>query len=640
MNRLRALAADLRRGGVVFVHDLLWVPVAMYGAFWLRFDFRMLPPRFLEMCMLAVAVAVPVHAVVFWAYGCYRGIWRFASVPDLLRLGRAVLTAVALTGLALFILTRLEGFPRSVALLYPLLLFAGIAGARVLYRLIKDHAGRAGNADRQRALLVGTDRHAEALIRYLRTGGPVVPVGLVDDAPNRQGTELQGVRVHGKLAAIPPLVRALDVQVVLIATPNPAPAMLERVLSLSNAAGVACRIVAAPDPTTPAGESRPLLRRVRVEDLLGRAPVLLDERAVGAFLAGRRVLVTGGAGSVGAELCRQIARHHRPELLVVLDHSEQNLYRVDARLRHQGTPHATVLGDVRDAPTVERVFARYRPQVVFHAAAYKHVPLLEENPTEAARTNVLGTTIVARAAERHGAEAFVLISTDKAVHPASVLGATKRAAELYCMALGRESPTRFVVTRFGNVLGSSGSVVPLFRRQIARGGPVTITDPGATRYFMSPQEAGRLILQAGAIGRSGEILVLDMGEPVPIRTLAEKMIRLAGREPGRDIPIVYTGLRAGEKLTESLVYEREALLPTAHHKLQRVEMPAPPGLDWLRAGLTRLEEALPEGDAAVISALQRLVPEFQPQRAQVAATPAAEKEKKAPERAVPLRPPS
>jgi FlaA1/EpsC-like NDP-sugar epimerase len=636
VSHLGASAARLRRGWVVFAHDLLWVPAALYGAFWLRFDFRPLPPRVLEMCTLATLVALPIHAVVFWAYGCYRGIWRFASVPDLLRLGRAVVTALALTGLVLFVLTRLEGIPRSVALLYPLLLFTGTAGARVLYRLAKDHARGSSSARRQRALLVGTGRHAEALIRYLRTGGPMMPVGLVDDAPHRQGTEIQGVRVLGTLAAIPRLVSALDVQVVLIAAPDLAPATLEQVLFRANAAGVGCRIVAVPDPTAPGGESRPLLRRLRVEDLLGRAPVLLDERAVGAFLAGRRVLVTGGAGSVGAELCRQIARHHRPALLVALDHGERSLYRLDARLRRQDTPHAIVLGDVRDAATVERAFARYRPHVVFHAAAYKHVPLLEENPTEAARTNVLGTAIAAQAAERHGAKAFVLISTDKAVRPSSVLGATKRAAELYCMALGRESSTRFVVTRFGNVLGSSGSVVPLFRRQIARGGPVTVTDPSATRYFMSPQEAGRLILQAGAIGRSGEILVLDMGEPVPIRTLAEKMIRLAGCEPGREVPIVYTGLRAGEKLSESLVYERETLRPTAYRKLLRVETPAPPALDWLRARLARLEQALPESDAAVIAALQRLVPEFQPRRPRAPAGAASGA--KAPNPVVPLRP--
>ncbi|GIX22334.1 MAG: multidrug MFS transporter [Gammaproteobacteria bacterium] len=593
---------------IVFLHDLGWVALALALAYWLRFNLGEVPPAARAAFWRTLALALPLHALAFWTFGCYRGVWRFASLPDLLRLAKAVAVGAVATGAVLFLYSRFAGVPRTVMALYPLLLFVGTAASRVGYRLWRTHRLRLDRAERRPALVVGHGSQAEVVLRAAEQG-PYLPVGVVDPDGRHVGGELRGVRVLGGLERLPALLDTLGVEALLVAGGALSAADLDAVLRTAAARGLVCRILPAPLGGGRAAGA-PQLRPLRIEDLLGRGAVHLDDPALGEALAGRCVAVTGGGGSIGSELCRQLLRH-RPARLLVVDHSEYNLYRLEQDLA-AGPVLRTVLLDVCDGPALARLFAEQRPQWVFHAAAYKHVPIVERNPVAGVRNNVFGTVRAAEAARAAGAERFVLVSTDKAVNPANVLGASKRVAELYCRAA--EGPTRFVTVRFGNVLGSAGSVVPLFERQIAAGGPVTVTHPDIRRYFMTPDEAAALILQAALRGAGGEIFVLDMGEAVPIRRLAENMIRLHGLEPGRDIEIVYTGLRPGEKLDEELFYADEAPVGTGHPKLLLAQAPPLDAAAFARS-LAELERAVAAGDAAaVLGLLHRLVPEYRAPR--------------------------
>jgi FlaA1/EpsC-like NDP-sugar epimerase len=602
----------LRSRWTVFLHDLLWIPVAVLLAYWVRFNLNPIPHLYFTGMILIMAMAVPFHTVTLWMFGCYRGIWRYASVPDLMRIIKSVVLGAIATFIGAFLFERLQGVPRSVLVLYPILLALGLGSSRMLYRVLKDRWMSFGDQEAARALIVGAGRAGELLIRDLRRHGPFLPVGLVDDAADKQGHEVQGVRVRGRLDDIARLVRSYDVNIVLIAMPSASRQTMDRVVQVCNEVKVPCRTLPALSELADGRVEVSRLRPVTVEDLLGRDPVVLDSRSISDFLRGKRVLVTGGGGSIGAELCRQIA-HHDPAMLVVMDNSEYNLYCIDQELAASSPTlmFTSALGNVQDEAAVETLFAQIKPEIIFHAAAYKHVPIVEENVAEGIRNNIFGTRVVADAALRHGALKFVLISTDKTVNPTNVMGTTKRVAELYCQALNREDSTHFVTTRFGNVLASNGSVVPLFERQIAAGGPVTVTDPDITRYFMTIHEAASLIMQAGAIGRGGEIFVLDMGEPVRIRDLAEKLIQLSGLKPYQDIQIVYTGLRPGEKMHEELFYTREELQGTTHPKLLLANA-VPAALASLSGEIDRLRDVVTDPDRAK-SALRALVPEFTPQ---------------------------
>ncbi len=612
MSRLRQWTARLRNRWAAFVHDLAMVPAAWLGAYWLRYNLDAIPPDLLRTGLGALAVVVPVQAAAYWWFGLYRGVWRFASIPDLMRILRAVVVGVALSMLALFAVTRLGGVPRSVPVLYGLLLFAGLSGPRFLYRWWKDH--RAGIVrGGERVLIVGAGRAGEMLVRDLVRDPQrrYEPVGFVDDDPAKRGREIHGVRVLGGVDELPRVAERTAAEAVIVAMPSARARDMRRVVARCEETGLPVRTVPRLEDLMAGRVSVSSLRALTIEDVLGREPVRLDWDAISRGLSGRRVLVTGGGGSIGSELCRQLAGLG-PARLVVVDHSEHNLYEIDRELRAR-FPQLVLscrLADVTDTAAVERVFARERPEVVFHAAAYKHVPMLEGMPREAARNNVLGTRVVAEAADRHGAERFVLVSTDKAVNPTNVMGASKRVAEMVCTALAARSRTRFVTVRFGNVLGSAGSVVPLFREQIEQGGPVTVTHPEVERYFMTIPEACQLIMQAAVMGEGGEIFVLEMGEPVRIRDLAEQMIRLAGRVPGEDVEIVYTGLRPGEKLREELFHEEEGLAPTSHPKilLARHRAVEPDALD---RALAELDAACGRCDEmAVLGVLKALVPEL------------------------------
>ncbi|WJW76718.1 nucleoside-diphosphate sugar epimerase/dehydratase [Thiohalobacter sp. IOR34] len=605
------LLERLRSPLIAFVHDLLMVPLAWFGAYWLRFNLGSIPQEQLVPAWTWLPAVLLIQGLTFVYLGLYRGHWRFASLPDLLRILKAAGIGTLGILVLLVLATRLQDIPRSVFPLYAVLLTAMLAGPRLFYRWLKDRKLYLGQG--RRVLIAGAGRAGEMLVRDLLRDPErsLEPVGFVDDDPKKRGIDIHGIRVLGASKRLPALVETHEIDLVLLAMPSARSPQIRKVVEYCEAAGVPFRMLPRMADLVAGRVSVEAMREVSIEDLLGRDPVELDQRAIHAGLSGRRVLISGGGGSIGSELCRQVARLG-PRQLIVFEKSEFNLYQIEMELRRRFPQLEIIarLGDVADAAAVDKLFSDHQPQVVLHAAAYKHVPMLENQAREAVMNNVCGTRTLALAADRHGSEIFVLVSTDKAVNPANVMGASKRMAEIFCQNFARRSRTRFITVRFGNVLGSAGSVVPLFKQQIENGGPVTVTDPEMIRYFMTIPEACQLILQAGVMGQGGEIYVLDMGEPVKITYLAEQMIRLAGREPGKDIEIVFTGLRPGEKLYEELFHEQEALQPTGHAKIRLARHRS---LDWeaLNSRFEALEAACRRFDeAAVREGIEQLVPEL------------------------------
>jgi len=539
-----------------------------------------------------------------------QSLWRFSGFGEVKRLTWACLAAGVLAA-AVVMSLGLTKVPRAVLALHPVVALMGLVLVRIAYRMLHEHlrsriAG--GHADARRAIVLGAGAAAKMLLAGIHEQGWVV-LGLLDDDPAKRRARIAGVPVLGPLAAVAdPAVRGAATHVV-VALPGATRVQRRRALDL--AAGTGLPVVTVPSLSElNSGKSTiERLRDIEPEDLLGREPVQLDETPVAAVVKGATVLVTGAGGSIGSELCRQLARH-APARLVLLELSEFNLYAIDQELslHHPKLERVLLIGDVKDLEHLRQVCTRWRPQLVFHAAAYKHVPLLEEhNAWAALRNNTLGTHNAALAAAESGAQRFVLISTDKAVNPTSVMGATKRAAELVISQLAGEHPgTRFMAVRFGNVLGSSGSVIPKFKEQIARGGPVTVTHPDMIRYFMTIPEASRLVLQAAAIGESGQVLVLDMGEPVKILELAREMIRLSGHSID-DIRIEFSGLRAGEKMFEELLADDEGTVPTVVPRLRVARIASAPADFVARFLQTQQCES---GTDEVRLAIGRLVPEY------------------------------
>ena len=610
MNIRRLIAAVHPRIAVV-AHDLVMVWLAWFGTNWLRFNLLPDPPP-VPLFGSELPIVLALQGIVLWWTGLYRGLWRFASLPDLWNIARGGVIGALLIALSLFLVSRLEGVPRAVLVLYPVALVALLGAPRLAYRYWKDsRLDLQRRAPSKRVLVLGAGRAGETLVRELRREGEYAAVGFLDDDRALRGAKVHGVPVLGTLEDLPRVAREAAAEVLLIAMPQASNQQMQRIVGLCEDTGLDFRTVPRLEDVIAGRAGLNQLKEVAIEDLLGRDPVQLDWTAIRTGLAGRRVLVTGGGGSIGAELCRQIARLGAGSL-TVLELSEFNLYRIEQELRGE-YPELTInvaLGDCGDPATMDRVLELSRAEVVFHAAAYKHVPMLETQLREAFRNNVLGTMTAALASDRHGVGCFVLISTDKAVNPANVMGACKRAAEIFCQNFAERSQTRFITVRFGNVLDSAGSVVPLFREQIARGGPVTVTHPEIVRYFMTITEACQLIMQAAVLGKGGEIFALDMGEPVKIRYLAEQMIRLAHKAPGRDIPIVFTGLRPGEKLFEELFHEHEAYQDTAHAK---IFLAGSRRVAWaeLEGALKRATSAVRTCDEAELDrVLKQLVPEF------------------------------
>lgn len=595
----------------IFLHDLCMVPFAWFGAYWLRFNLQTIPDDFFYPALLFLPLVIAIQVGLFWFFGLYRGVWRFSSMPDLVRIGKAVIAGMVLISAALFLYNRLVGVPRSVLPLYVLTLLAFLCIPRFVYRFWKERAfvDQIG----LRALIIGAGSAGEMLARDLMSNrdSGYIPVVFADDQPGKLNREIRGIRVAGNVGQLPKLIEQWEIEVVLIAVPSAGDAQMRRIVEICEQTRIPFQTLPSVKELLSGSVTKANLRSVSIEDILGRDPIQLDWKKIKSNLQGKTILVTGGGGSIGSELCKQLARV-QPRKLIVFDQCEFNLYKIEAELTRlfPGLTHQATLGDIADPLSVERLIRDQQPEIIFHAAAYKHVPLLEGQIREAVQNNLIGTKTLAEAAVSAGVARFVLISTDKAVNPTNVMGATKRAAEILCQNLDRTESTRFTTVRFGNVLDSAGSVVPLFREQIKAGGPITVTHPEITRYFMTIPEACQLIMLAETVGKGGEVFVLDMGEPVKIAYLAEQMIRLSGKEPGKDIEIRYVGLRPGEKLFEELFHEQEKLLETGYEKLRLAKARLYDGNEWAR-DIEALAFSCRQGDQNYILALlKRLVPEF------------------------------
>jgi len=599
------------RAVLAVLHDAVAAALAWSLAYLLRFNFE-LPADFAAELRQTLAWVVPLQMLIFWQFGLYRGIWRYASTADLRRIVLAVALSAAAIPLLFWMLRLGLVIPRSVLVINPLLLILLMGGSRFVYRMWKEQ-GLFGaiKLHGEPVLVLGAGDTAASLAKELARSSDWRLVGFLDDNAERHGRTVNGIRVLGGLDSLPEWAERLGVTQVIIAMPSSSHQQRKRAIQLCNAARVKALTVPSVDDLMSGKVAVSQLRPIELDDLLGRDAVVLDAAGLHGLLTGKVVMVTGAGGSIGSELCRQIARF-APAKLVLFEQSEFALYTIEQELKQNfpALKFVCLVGDVRDEARVDEVMRLHQPGVLFHAAAYKHVPLMEQhNAWQAIRNNVLGTWTVARAAQRHGVGKFVMISTDKAVNPTNVMGASKRLAEMVCQALQPSGDTRFVMVRFGNVLGSTGSVIPKFREQITRGGPITVTHPEITRYFMSIPEAAQLVLQAGLMGNGGEIFVLDMGEPVKIVDLAKDLIRLSGYTE-EEIKIEFTGLRPGEKLYEELLADSEHTLPTPHPKL-RIAQARQADAAWLEK-LLEWTESTTMPDEQVRSALKEWVPEYQP----------------------------
>lgn len=597
---------------LVFAHDISVVGIAWLLSYFLRFNFE-LPENLLTELLKSLKWVIPLQSVIFWYFKLYSGIWRYASVADLRRIFIAVLAAAIAIPVVLTIFKFSILVPRSVLVIDPLLLMLFMGGSRLVYRLWKENR-LYGDFQMygEPILVMGAGEAALALSKELHHSKTWHLVGFLDDEPLKHRRMLNGIKVLGPLCDLKYWVEKTGARQVVIAMPSASHQVRKNAMELANAAGVKVLTVPAFDDLLSGRVSISQLRSIELDDLLGRDPVQLDTDGLKDQLTGKAVLVTGAGGSIGSELCRQIALFS-PSKLILFEASEFALYNIEQEL-HSRYPQLEIIylaGDVRDKIRLEQVFLKFEPNVVFHAAAYKHVPLMERhNAWQAVRNNVYGTWQVAACAQKYGVDKFVLISTDKAVNPTNVMGTTKRMAEMVCQGLQKVSGTRFIVVRFGNVLGSNGSVIPKFREQIAKGGPITVTHPEITRYFMSIPEAAQLVMQAGYMGRGGEIFVLDMGEPVKIVDLARDLIRLSGLNID-EIKIEFSGLRPGEKLYEELLADDENTLPTPHSKLRIGQARMVTTSEW-QAMLAWISTDSTFPDDVVRQQLLHWVPEYTP----------------------------
>jgi FlaA1/EpsC-like NDP-sugar epimerase len=594
------------------------VALSWFLAFELRFDHG-LPVYYDTLLRRTILLVVVIKVAVFLLFGFHRRWWRYVSVHDMWSAARGVVVASLVADVTVYFASPVHNvrLPRSIAAMDLLITLALVAGARLLARTVMERPNLGVVARGKEVIVVGAGDAGRLIVQEMQRSRMLAytPIGFIDDDARKRNTRILGVRVLGTMGELPRIVREYQPDEVLIAIPSASGEMRRRVVEAATASNV-------PVKTLPglyeliAGDVNlgAQIRPVQVEDVLGREQVEVDFETVAGYLKGQTVLVTGAGGSIGAELCRQIARIG-PARLILVDNAETPLFDIERELvdERDFTPAVPKLVDVRDRKALKReVFEKYAPTVVFHAAAYKHVPLMETHPLESVRNNVVGTRIVAELAAEFGVDRFVLISTDKAVNPKTVMGQSKALCEWIVESFGhrRDVPTRFVAVRFGNVLNSSGSVIPTFRRQIERGGPVTVTHPEMTRFFMTIPEAVSLVVQAGAIGGRGQIFVLDMGEPVKIVDLAANMVRLSGREPrlpgdttttARDVRIVFTGSRPGEKIHEELWSAGESVGETEHPKIKRLSRP-PVDSDWLTEQLLDLEALASEGDTLEVVA--------------------------------------
>ncbi len=622
----------LRRTSLVTL-DVILLLVALWFAYEVRLDFRRgiggFVTDYLRQYIYIAPALVLLRLLLLQGLGLYRGFTRYTGIYEVLNIVAACLVgtiALSIFNVLTDYIPSLGTYPRDIygshlmRVPWGVIVIEGfmatglVAGARLLLRLFAERMLMTGENAR-RVLIIGAGPAGEQVARYLLKNQREVykPVAFIDPDPSLRGMRIHGLRVDGGIDRLEHVTRRRKVEMVLIALERPAPALLRQFVEQFRRARIEFKIVPDMQSVMSGAVQISQLRPVEIEDLLGRDPIVLKTDPSQSCLAGRRVLVTGAGGSIGSELCRQ-AIEHRPTELILLGRGENSvyeiLYNINPRAAELGVPIKPFVGDVRDRDLIDQIMSGHKPQVVLHAAAHKHVHFMEAQPAEAIKNNVVGTRILAEAAIACGAERFLMISTDKAVRPAGVMGASKRVAEMIVSTLNRRGPTRFIAVRFGNVLGSRGSVIPLFRRQIAAGGPVTVTHPDATRYFMTIPEAVALTIEAGSVGQGGEVFLLDMGEPVKIVDLARNLITLSGLEPDVDIQIKFTGLRPGEKMFEELLTSEQYRQPTVHEKIFRCEQPDY-DWDWLADQVDNIEDLAESGDAEGIrAALDALIPDY------------------------------
>ena len=583
---------------IVITSDAL-LTLCSYGlAYLLRFNFS-IPEVYYQKWLESLPSLILIRLLCFYFFGLYSGVWRYASMTDLVKILKAITLSSFLFVSFITFRYRFIDFPRSVFLIDWFILITFVGGSRFLYRFSREFYMIRGEG-KKRVLIVGAGDAGEMLLREMKQNPNMAyePIGFLDDNPNKKGRRIHHVSVLGRIDEVEGIVTQKNVQEIVIAIPSMTGKEMRKIVDQCKKTGVPCKTVPAMTDILNGKIHVSQIREIRIEDLLGREHIELNQEQIKDYLSHKRVLVTGAGGSIGSELCRQILKI-KPEQLILLDRVENELYRLEMEFAGSfpKAPYIPILGDILDTKKLERVMGQHCPQVVFHTAAYKHVPMMEIHPFEAIKNNIVGTQNVVEISSQSGVEKFVMISTDKAVKPINVMGATKRLAELICQGMNQQQRTKYIAVRFGNVLNSAGSVIPLFKEQISRGGPITVTHPEATRYFMSIPEAAQLVMQAGAMGWGGEIYVLDMGDPIRIIDLATDMVRLMGLKIGEDIDIVYSGLRPGEKIHEELVTEEEEVEPTRNEKILLVKTPP---FDWIH---------LQKGIEALVNHMGRYRPE-------------------------------
>jgi FlaA1/EpsC-like NDP-sugar epimerase len=611
--RYGQLVIDYRSFLVIGI-QLSLILAANLTAFALRFDGHV-PPPYDRIMWTHLPTVLLVFGSGLWMFGIQRGLWRYVGLHDLGRiLWASIAGAFLFYGIVHLVLGQTQ-YPRSVIILTGLLSGLYLAGIRLTVRWFREWL-QIISVSARRVLIVGAGRAGEVLVREMLSDPDYhyKPVGFVDDDPVKRRIKIHGVSVVGTIDDIARVTRRLVVHEIIVAIPVASHTLKQRIIASAEGCKVPIKVLPSVKQLLADPAALRQVRPMSLEDLLQREPVQIDRQELHPLLEGKRILVTGAGGSIGSELCRQIA-HYRPAILVLFERYENGLHALDLELKRKfpQIKFLAAVGDITVQDRVSEVIAQTRPELLFHAAAHKHVPLMELNPKEAVRNNVLGTKVVAESALVGGVERFILISTDKAVNPTSVMGATKRVAEEFIQSLNHKGQTKFAVVRFGNVLGSNGSVVPLFAEQIRSGGPVTVTHPDIKRFFMTIPEAVQLVLQASVLGHGGDVFVLDMGEQIKVADLARNMIVLSGLVPDQDIRIVYSGLRPGEKLYEELFEEAELVEPTSHSKIQRAVGPPRQNCEEIEQSILHLERAINEGDdEVIIRRLHDVVPTYQP----------------------------
>jgi FlaA1/EpsC-like NDP-sugar epimerase len=598
--------------------DILCTILSLLLSYFLRFNFAV-PEGYFPQIFISATLLVFFRAFSFFLFGLYSGVSRYASIDDMLRIIQSVTLGTLLFISSIAFIFHLQGFPRSVFLIDWFVILVLLGGSRFFYRVLREiRVIPKDEGARRKVLIIGAGDVGEMIIRSIRREKdiPYEVTGFLDDDPGKSGLHIHGVDVLGTTADLEPVIKKRGVREVIIAIQNISGEKIRKITQQCQTMGVSCKTIPSMRRILRGSISINHVRPVNVEDLLKREPVRLDIEMIEHFISGKRIMVTGAGGSIGSELCRQIMGFG-PRQLILFERGENDLYKIEADLRehfHDSTMLVPVIGDILDEYKIDHALQKYTPEVIFHAAAYKHVPIMEVHPLDAVKNNILGTWNMASKSCTWGVQRFVLISTDKAVKPASVMGATKRVAEMICHGFNQEGPTGFVAVRFGNVLDSNGSVIPCFRRQIDRGGPVTVTHPDVTRYFMTIPEAAQLVLQAGAMGKGGEIYLLDMGDPIKILDMATDLISLSGLVLGEDIDIKFIGLRPGEKLHEELIAEKEDLSSTQHPKISEVNG-SPVRWDALRTDIEKLFTEISGKDRKVIiKMLQKIVPDYHPSK--------------------------